>query len=222
MVQQFRAPYDGSAKIINVGYRCVPLVFAVVQVAVHAPFYDALAIIDSVLGATDEHHRIGREELLRAAASWPIRTQAERAETLIRLGDGKSESPRESKARGMFLELGAPVPEVQHRFDHADGTWHRGDLYFPVQRVLVEYDGWDKLLESGDREAFRRERLRHEKLMTHPDVGAIIHLEDKDVVSLDALAAVLRRFGVPMYSPYALRLPVPRTVTQLRTRGLAA
>jgi hypothetical protein len=88
--------------------------------------------------------------------------------------------------------------------------------------VLTEYDGWDKLLESGDRGAFRRERLRHEKLMSHPDVKAIIHLEDKDVVSLDALAAVLRRYGVPLNKPRSLYIPTPRMVGTLRMKGLAA
>ncbi|WP_291280273.1 hypothetical protein [Galactobacter sp.] len=202
----------------------VSLEYAVVQACVHADFHDALTGVDAVLGAAGSCS-LSREELLDTAGKWPVGTQRHRACSIIKLGNGLSESPRESLARSMFLQLGVPMPVLQHEFIHPNGKKSRVDFWWPQLGLIVEYDGWGKMEGPQSREAMRRERIRDEMLLARPEVKAIVHLTDADTASPHQLLNRLSRYGLWDDPRNRVRIPVSRrteTLNDLMKTGQAA
>ena len=54
------------------------------------------------------------------------------------LADARSESPMETRLRLLLVLSGLPVPNVQQSLPEALA---RPDLYYPQQRLVIEYDG---------------------------------------------------------------------------------
>jgi hypothetical protein len=64
------------------------------------------------------------------------------AADLLRLVDGRAESPPESWLRLLVVEAGFPPPTVQYRVLNRDGALvYRLDLAWPEIRIALEYDG---------------------------------------------------------------------------------
>jgi hypothetical protein len=219
-----REPWDAKVYRVGAAFRTVSLDYAVIQSCVHAEFHDALTAVDAVLGAQDSC-ALSRETLLEAAGRWPVATQAARARSIIALGDGLSESPRETLARAMFLQAGVPDPILQHEFVHPDGRKSRVDFWWPQLGLIVEYDGWGKMEGPQSREAMRRERIRDEMLLARPEVKAIVHLTDADTDSPERLLKRLSKYGLRADPRNRVRIPRARrskTLEELTRRRAAA
>jgi hypothetical protein len=66
------------------------------------------------------------------------------AADLLRLVDGRTESPPESWLRLLVIEAGFPPPAVQHRIVDRDGVLvYRLDLAWPQIRIALECDGYE-------------------------------------------------------------------------------
>lgn len=213
-----RAPWD--AKIYRTGsaFRVVSLKYALVQAAVHADFHDALTAVDAVLG-DEGSPTLTKDALLEAASEWPVRTQAERAQKIIRLGDPLSESPRESRTRAWLMEAGFPAPVLQHVFTFPNGRRARVDFWWPQLGLILEYDGWEKMEGSGQREAIRRERRRDEDLLALPEVNAIIHVDDARSAEPSQLAWSLHQHGLWEDPRTRVRIPSSRRSETLQSRS---
>jgi hypothetical protein len=74
--------------------------------------------------------------------------------TVIRLADGRSDSPGESVTRVQFHRYGIPIPDLQHDvFDDRGALIGTSDFYWQDCRHLGEFDGkikYQKLLRAGE------------------------------------------------------------------------
>jgi hypothetical protein len=106
-----------------------------------------------------------RPEPLRAAFMAAIgerlrrrrdRRGTRRAAELLRLVDGRAESPPESSLRLLVVEAGFPMPAVQHCVLDLDGNVvYRLDLAWPELRIALEYDGYEAHVDRRSRDAAR-------------------------------------------------------------------
>jgi hypothetical protein len=104
---------------------------------------DALAVVDQMLaGLGDTARTAFRDEVgqrLRERAD-PRGTRV--GARLLELATGRAESPAESRLLWRIVDLGFPVPEVNHWVCALDGgPRYRVDLGWPGLRIAVEYDG---------------------------------------------------------------------------------
>ena len=102
------------------------------------PVVEAVAILDMALhrrlvaiaalrGWVDEHRGFRGIQSLRYA---------------IGLADGRAESPMETRLRLLLRTHGLPMPELQTPlYDSAGMFIARPDLYYPRNRLVIEYDG---------------------------------------------------------------------------------
>ncbi|HEV8596220.1 MAG TPA: DUF559 domain-containing protein [Candidatus Dormibacteraeota bacterium] len=67
-----------------------------------------------------------------------------------------AESPMETRLRWLLIQAGLPRPEVQTNLHDASGRFvGRADLYYPVARLVIEFDGSnhrDRLVEDNRRQ----------------------------------------------------------------------
>jgi len=108
-----------------------------------------LVILDSLLAAelSDE------DALMRQfahMAHWPF---TQHLHVVVRMADGRSMSPGESRGRWLFRCCGIPAPQLQYEVRDADGTLHgTTDWAWPEHGALGEFDGkikYGKLLKPG-------------------------------------------------------------------------
>jgi very-short-patch-repair endonuclease len=125
------------------------------------PLVDAVAALDVAL-----HRRLVS---LRQIQEWAALRAGHRGVARLRraleLADRASESVMETQLRLLLVLSGLPRPRVQvSLFDETGAFIARPDLYFPDQRLAIEYDGsthrntlaagnrrQNRLLESGYR-----------------------------------------------------------------------
>ena len=142
----------------------------VVDVARSADFAAALTIADAALRTrlctTDdldaELAEVGSRARGRVAASH-----------VVRLADGRSESPGESLSRARMWELGLPQPRLQLVLVDADGTYGRSDFGWPG--VMGEFDGKlkyvsDEIAGTTSQDVVWREKLREDRIRRHSRV----------------------------------------------------
>ena len=96
----------------------------------------ALAVLDAALhsGACTRH------ELLAAVGEQRGRRGIVNVRELVKLADGRAESPMESEARLVFIDGGLPVPELQLEIVDLYGRVWRVDFAWPDYKLIVEYD----------------------------------------------------------------------------------
>ena len=129
----------------------------VVDVARHVPTIAGVVTADEALhkelAAADEI-----AEVLAMCRSWP---RIGRARTVVRLADGRSESPLESYSRLVILRLGLPSPRLQVAI-YVDG-WFAGrvDFYWDDVGVAGEADGRSKY---DGRQVLTAEKVRQEQM----------------------------------------------------------
>ena len=74
--------------------------------------------------------------------------------TVMRLADGRSDSPGESVTRVQYHRYGIPIPDLQYDvFDHRGALIGTSDYYWDDFRHLGEFDGkvkYQKLLRPGE------------------------------------------------------------------------
>ncbi|MBT1622967.1 hypothetical protein KK101_09755 [Curtobacterium flaccumfaciens pv. oortii] len=169
----------------------------VADIALTGDTRSAVVVADAALrrGTTRQH-------LFDALGGQPHHRGRSAAALSLELADGRSGSVAESLARVVFRELGLPAPVLQQEFV-VRGSRFAVDFWFPEEGVIVEIDGRAKYTQGRYRsgrsatDVFVDEKRRHEQLLMVPAVRTIVRLEWRDLWDLDALAARLRRAGLP-------------------------
>ncbi|HEX6968039.1 MAG TPA: DUF559 domain-containing protein [Micromonosporaceae bacterium] len=135
------------------GVPCVPPVRCAIDLARTLRRFDALPVLDAMVGAglaTSEELYV---EACRHAGLKGVR----QARELALLADGRAECRQESQLRLVLLDGGLPPPEPQIWVRDRHGVLrYRIDLGYRERRIGVEYDGVTHL----DRARFRRDRER--------------------------------------------------------------
>lgn len=123
---------------------------------------DALALADQALAGIP----VDRREEFRATVHDRLRRRPDPRGTrvaarLLDLATGLAESPAESWMLWRIVDLGFPVPLVNHRVNDVGGRprW-RLDLCWPELRIAVEYDGWLAHLDRAETDGLRAAELR--------------------------------------------------------------
>jgi hypothetical protein len=85
-----------------------------------------------------------------------------RVRELIKLTDGRSESPMESEARLVFIDGGLPTPELQYEIVDRCGDLWRVDFAWPDEMVVAEYESmeWHASPESLKHDRIKTSRLQ--------------------------------------------------------------
>ncbi|MGH3384620.1 MAG: DUF559 domain-containing protein [Nocardioidaceae bacterium] len=104
---------------------------------------------------------VTESDLVAAAEDWPGRgrRRALRAARLVRKG---VDSPMETRLRLLIVLAGLPEPQVNVILRRRDGEWEiRLDLSYPLQKVIIEYDGRQHATSSRQwlHDLERREQL---------------------------------------------------------------
>ncbi|MFW0788876.1 hypothetical protein [Gordonia sp. CPCC 205333] len=131
----------------------------VVDIARRHARIPAIALGDAALHAKLCNVEDLNRELGRARGMTGIR----RARVAVTLMDGLAESVLESRSRIEMLDLGLPIPVLQHQVYDAAGEFvARIDFYWPDCRLIGEADG--ELKYESDPTAVRREKARTDRL----------------------------------------------------------
>ncbi len=62
---------------------------------------------------------------------------------LVKVSDGRAESPMESEARLVFIDGGLPLPELQYEIVDRYGRLWRVDFAWPEYNVVAEYESME-------------------------------------------------------------------------------
>jgi Protein of unknown function (DUF559) len=83
-----------------------------------------------------------------------------RLKRAIELVEPATESPMETRLRLLIVQAGLPEPKVQFPLYDGQGQFlGRPDLYYPLQRLAIEYDG------TGHRESLAADNRRQNRLI---------------------------------------------------------
>ena len=139
---------------VRAGLPVTSVARTLVDLAADTPYAQMLALTDAALRT----RLIGRTRLDEVAASVPLR-----ARRALLDGDGRAESPFESRARAEVLLAGLPAPVLQYVVRDRDGRFlARVDLAWPERRLAVEADGAE--VHAGPA-ALRRDLRRQNALV---------------------------------------------------------
>ena len=167
-----------------------------------APFPQALAIADAALRFLG----ISPDELGQLVRRYGGRKRGVRgALRVASYADARSQSGGESIARGVMIQEGFVVPDLQVAFPdvlepwqtfYVDGAWILDD----GSKLVWEFDGKDKYTrfagEHGDAVTrMMRERQRESRLTAV--CSAVIRFDYRTVMAPGALARLLDAYGVP-------------------------
>jgi hypothetical protein len=119
---------------------------------------EAVVLIDRMLGM----RIVTRTELVRYAQRRASDRGGRRFAQAVRLADGGSGSPQESRLRVRFVLAGLPRPEVQFSVVVDGRLLARVDLAWPDLKIAVEYDG---LWHVGSARQMHDDRERLNRLM---------------------------------------------------------
>lgn len=115
------------------------------------------------------------------------------ARMIVNFANARSESPGESISRLRLWELGLPTPELQYDVE-IDGVRYRPDFAWPQWRLLGEFDGKVKYVDSPDgdtaADVVMREKRREVDLRSED--WAIVRWTWADVMNPARLDALVR------------------------------
>lgn len=131
--------------------RATNLLWTLTDICLRYPAVDALIALDMALRA----RLTNVIALVDYAEACGGRAGAGRLRFLARLA-APAESPMETRLRWLLNQARLPRPEVQTNLHDPDGRFvARADLYYPVARLVLEYDGGnhrDRLAEDDRRQ----------------------------------------------------------------------
>ena len=118
--------------------RVTSRVRTVADVARHVDVVEATVILDTAL-----HRRIvGKGQLQAWIDSHPGFRGIGVQRRALELAEYRAESPMESRLRLLFIRAGLPRPSLQVPLYDSRGLFlARPDLYYPIHRLAIEYDG---------------------------------------------------------------------------------
>ena len=119
----------------------------------------------------------------------------------------RAESPWESFTRVQLHRLAAPAPVLQQEFP-LHGRVARVDFWFPVQGVVLEFDGRAKYTDasllrgrSASQVVVAEKRREDELRRAHSErIRAVLRVDASEVRSLRTFRRLLRQVGVPCSS----------------------
>lgn len=195
-----------SDRACPLGVPATGLVATAVAAACMVPFPHALAIMDSLLRCYGTSKGTVMQAIeLAGKGVRGIRVARE----AVRHASGLSENGGESIARGIMIEEGFRVPELQVPvFDPVGGRAYRVDYCWRLGDGTVifgELDGAEKLASERMRggrplhEVVRDERLRESRLTLK---GArVMRFTPDTLKDRDAFVRLLKAYGIPRDSP---------------------
>ena len=136
------------------------------EVATRSSLEAGVATADSALRLSPDL----RDQLDARATAFSSRPGSRRAREVVRLADGRAESPGESYSRVKFHRYGVPMPELQHPVLDADGRLIGiCDFYWKDDHHVGEFDGkvkYGRLLRPGESpgDAVFREKRREDRI----------------------------------------------------------
>ncbi|HEX6351211.1 MAG TPA: DUF559 domain-containing protein [Candidatus Dormibacteraeota bacterium] len=117
---------------------------------------DSVAIADMALHAG----LLTVADMEAAAARLGRHRNVNRLRRMVELVVPEAESPMESRLRILLVEAGLPRPSVQvNLYDEQGDRLARADLYYPVRRLVIEYDG------GTHTTTLREDNRRHNRLI---------------------------------------------------------
>jgi hypothetical protein len=150
-----------SHVVISGGVPVTSLARTAVDLMRAGTFDDAVAVADAALHLGAE--RSDLESVAEFCRRWP---GSRTARTALSFADGRSESPAESVCRVRLAEWGYR-PELQVDLFDTEGLIGRVDLFLRAFRIVIEVDGWVKVLDpwaGSAREALRLREARERRL----------------------------------------------------------
>jgi hypothetical protein len=155
----------------------------IADLARHLPLVEAVAAADMAI-----HRRLVAVTNLE---TWLVRHPGHpgvrRLRRVIDLVEPATESVMETRLRLLLVLGGLPRPQAQVSLRDEDGRFlGRPDLYYPAQRLVLEYDG------AGHRESLVADNLRQNRLV---DAGyRVLRFTAPDVLSApDSVIELVRR-----------------------------
>jgi hypothetical protein len=155
----------------------------------------SLVVVDALIN----EGKTSRESMARRYAQgmqvWP-RTLT--TDLVMRLADGRSESPGESRSRYLFWQQGLPAPELQFEFRDSRGMLLGiSDFAWPGHGVFGEFDGkvkYSSLLREGESpaDAVVREKLREQRIVEETG-WSVVRLVWSDLYRPEETAERIRR-----------------------------
>jgi Protein of unknown function (DUF559) len=158
---------------------------------------EALACADQAVAL----HPESRRAMFIAAVGLRLDQRRDRRGTrqaadLLRLVDGRTESPPESWLRLLVVEAGFPPPAVQYSIFDRDGALvYRLDLAWPEIRIALEYDGYEAHVGRQAQDAARDADLARRGWLT---VRAAVDDLRNPRRLLDELTRAFRERHVPL------------------------
>jgi hypothetical protein len=171
------------------GLRVMAPVRSALEACIRADNEVALSVLDSLL-----HQEHGDSDSLmdqfKVMQHWPgIR----HLHIPVRMADGRSASPGESRGRWLCWACGLPAPELQYAVHDVDGTLlGTTDWAWPEDKLLGEFDGrvkYGRLLQPGQEpgEVVFAEKQREDRLREVTGFGMVrLTWADYDVPTLTA------------------------------------
>ena len=128
---------DGETAEVH-GLRATAPVRTIADLARRLPFVEAVVVVDMAL-----HRRTVRiTELMDWARTHPGYHGLRQLRRVLQLAEAATESPMETRLRLLLIADGLPRPNAQVSHCDAAGMFiGRVDLYYPDQRLAIEYDG---------------------------------------------------------------------------------
>lgn len=183
----FRHPGRPGIPEVRVdGMRVTSAARTLVDIGRTESFDTAVTAIDAAL----RRGLVSRTELTNEVTKAARTVGAAAARRAVAFGDGRSESPGESRTRTALQELGFPPPDLQVKIFSAIGEFiGRVDLAYPEWGVLIEFDGLVKYGDLPDgpdaRAAVIAEKRREDRLRAAGFV--VLRLTWKDLADRDRL-----------------------------------
>ena len=133
-----------------------PRVRTVADLGRRLPLVEAVVVLDMAL----QGHLVVAEELCKWASMHLGYRGVRRLRRAIELAEPAVESPMESRLRVLLVLAGLPRPQVQVPLRDQSGLFvGRPDLYYPCQRLAIEYDG------ATHRESLAADNRRQNRLV---------------------------------------------------------
>lgn len=184
------------------GIPVTSVVDTVIECARSLPFPQALAVMDSAI----LYYEIHSADVARKVDALGKRARGVcNARKVIRYANGLSENGGESIARGIMIEEGFRVPELQVPvFDQVSGEEYRVDYYWRLDDgsvIFGEFDGGEKFESKRMRkgksvaQVARAERIRESRLTLQ---GAkILRFTPEMLANRAEFVRLLEAYGVP-------------------------
>lgn len=202
VVRQCSSASPGEACEIVAGVKVTPLDRTIADCLRTLPMPAGLAVADSALRDYD----LAREDLARFVQAQPRTRGSRHALQTIGWADGRSENGGESVARGIIIELGFCIPELQVLVEDPSrpGCEYRIDYVWDTgfgRPIFGELDGSAKYAEragAGEKvsgKVLLAERRRESRLTLCN--ASVMRFSFEEAKNRPYFRALLERYGVP-------------------------